>query len=93
MRTPAMRKHGTDRQLGASIAPRRNTRPVSSDSPVDFAQMAEHIAQQRNEARHAEIARRAYFRAEQRGFAPGHEIEDWLEAERQIGAADCDGSA
>lgn len=26
----------------------------------------------------------AYFRAEHRGFAPGRELEDWLEAEREI---------
>lgn len=30
------------------------------------------------------IATAAYFRAEQRSFAPGHDLEDWLEAERQI---------
>jgi|SRR5579871_1162162 len=28
----------------------------------------------------------AYKRAEQRGFAPGHETEDWLEAEREVDA-------
>ena len=32
------------------------------------------------------IAERAYFRAEKRGFAPGHELEDWLAAEREIAA-------
>ncbi len=26
----------------------------------------------------------AYFRAERRGFAPGGELDDWLEAEREI---------
>jgi DUF2934 family protein len=26
----------------------------------------------------------AYFRAERRGFTPGHEIEDWLAAESEI---------
>ena len=26
----------------------------------------------------------AYFCAERRGFTPGHEIEDWLQAERGI---------
>jgi hypothetical protein len=30
------------------------------------------------------IAEAAYFRAERRGFAPGYEIEDWLEAEKEI---------
>ncbi len=33
---------------------------------------------------HTAIAEAAYFRAERRGFAPGHELEDWLAAEREI---------
>jgi hypothetical protein len=35
---------------------------------------------------HATIARRAYELAAQRGFSPGHEVEDWLQAEREIEA-------
>ncbi len=30
------------------------------------------------------IAERAYCKAEKRGFAPGHELDDWLEAEAEI---------
>ena len=30
------------------------------------------------------IAERAYFKAEKRGFATGHEIDDWLEAEQEL---------
>ncbi len=30
------------------------------------------------------IATRAYLRAEQRGFAAGHETEDWLQAEAEV---------
>ncbi|MFZ2406677.1 MAG: DUF2934 domain-containing protein [Methylobacter sp.] len=33
--------------------------------------------------RDARIAELAYFKAENRGFAPGHELEDWLEAEQE----------
>lgn len=33
------------------------------------------------------IATAAYFKAAQRGFAPGGEIEDWLAAEREFDAA------
>ena len=36
--------------------------------------------------RHRRIAEAAYFRAEQRGFPIGTELEDWLEAERAIDA-------
>lgn len=31
------------------------------------------------------IAVAAYFRAEQRGFAPGNEMSDWLDAEADLG--------
>jgi hypothetical protein len=31
-----------------------------------------------------EIARAAYFRAQNRGFAPGHEAQDWLEAQSTV---------
>jgi hypothetical protein len=34
--------------------------------------------------RHALIAEAAYYRAEQRRFEPGHELEDWLDAELDI---------
>jgi hypothetical protein len=30
------------------------------------------------------IAEAAYFRAEQRGFSPGCEVEDWLAAETEV---------
>lgn len=30
------------------------------------------------------IREAAYYLAEKRGFAPGHELEDWLEAEKQV---------
>jgi len=30
------------------------------------------------------IAQAAYFRAEKRGFVDGGELNDWLEAEREI---------
>jgi hypothetical protein len=36
------------------------------------------------------IAKAAYYRAEQRGFAPGHEMEDWLDAEREVAAAEAE---
>jgi hypothetical protein len=31
------------------------------------------------------IAEAAYLRAAERNFAPGHELEDWLAAEREVG--------
>jgi Protein of unknown function (DUF2934) len=35
---------------------------------------------------HAQIAARAYELAKRRGFASGSELEDWLQAEREIEA-------
>lgn len=29
------------------------------------------------------VAEMAYYKAEKRGFEPGHELEDWLEAEQE----------
>ena len=37
-----------------------------------------------SESREARIAEAAYWRAERRHFEPGHELEDWLHAEREI---------
>ena len=36
------------------------------------------------EQRHHRISERAYYRAEQRGFVPGADQEDWFEAEKEI---------
>jgi hypothetical protein len=36
-------------------------------------------------ARH--IREAAYFKAERRGFAPGHELEDWVAAEQEVDRA------
>lgn len=30
------------------------------------------------------IAEAAYYRAERRGFSPGHELDDWLQAEAEV---------
>ncbi|HTT05275.1 MAG TPA: DUF2934 domain-containing protein [Steroidobacteraceae bacterium] len=49
--------------------------PVSAAPPID------------PERRRALIAEAAYFRAERRGFAPGHEAEDWLAAEVEVDTA------
>ncbi|MDR3419433.1 MAG: DUF2934 domain-containing protein [Nevskia sp.] len=38
--------------------------------------------------REAMVATAAYLRAQKRGFAPGHELEDWLAAEAAIDGRD-----
>ena len=38
------------------------------------------------DVRRGMIAEGAYLRAERRGFAPGHEAQDWLDAEAEVDA-------
>ena len=39
-------------------------------------------------SREARIERLAYLIAESRGFEPGHELDDWLAAERRVDAGE-----
>ncbi len=47
-----------------------------------YSRMAQAMLER--EVRHEMIAKAAYFRAERRGFEPGHDVEDWLAAETEI---------
>ncbi len=40
-----------------------------------------------NEERWNLVTKAAYFRAEKRAFSPGHDLSDWIEAEREVDAA------
>jgi len=40
-----------------------------------------------NRSRYEAIQQAAYQRAEKRGFEPGHEMDDWLEAEKEYEAS------
>ena len=46
-----------------------------------------------SERRRQMVAAAAYFRAERRGFDPGHELEDWVAAEAAVDAQLQDGLA
>lgn len=61
----------------AASAPRTNI----SSQPDGAAVGALAIPAQTRESM---IREAAYFRAEQRGFAPGAELEDWFAAEREV---------
>ena len=62
--------------------------PMSEPArPGIIAEMASQIATHRPvdaKAKQAMIAEAAYYRAEKRGFAPGHDLDDWLAAEALI---------
>jgi len=61
-----------------------NIRRTGATSIVDPAAAGLLSAGVTDEERRQLIAEAAYFKAEQRSFAPGYEIEDWLTAEREI---------
>jgi hypothetical protein len=63
------------------------SKPDFADRPTPIFAGTERIdalARQRQ----ARISVCAYFKAQRRGFAPGHALEDWLQAEREIDDAD-----
>ena len=55
----------------AKSAPKAARRPVE-DKPLS------------NEDLYNLIAETAYFKAKARGFAPGGEVQDWIEAEAEV---------
>ena len=65
--------------------------PDAGNAEAGFASRpAESVAQSRMidpDARQMMIAEAAYFLARRRGFAPGGELQDWLDAEAQIEAS------
>lgn len=80
-------------QNGASTKPTRKSKSTSkrSRSPTRVPE-AVRPAEQVNRLHLSTIDRRAmvetaaYYRAERRRFASGHELEDWLSAEAEIEA-------
>jgi hypothetical protein len=61
--------------------------PAASATPGIIAEMASLVATELPidpAAKWLMIAEAAYYCAEKRGFEPGHELEDWLEAEARI---------
>jgi len=72
---------GTGRSTYTIMATRqRGSRDSSKQSPPP-ATVPEDAQQPSREQRIAIIA---YLRAAERGFEPGHELDDWLAAEREI---------
>ena len=58
---------------------------MTEDPAVKFSDhFAVYIAPHVSENRELCISEAAYFRAEHRGFAPGHEFDDWLAAESEV---------
>jgi hypothetical protein len=61
--------------------------PVKNDESAPLASESSNLAPVSGEStlsREQRIAEIAYFRAEQRGFEPGDDIRDWLDAEAEV---------
>jgi len=72
------REKNPDTPAQKKRAPRRRAAvPAIAASPPKFVDPQQ---------RAALIARAAYFRAMDRGFAPGDELADWLAAEAEVDA-------
>jgi hypothetical protein len=78
-RPPDIPKRADPRRAQTAATGRPPTRSVPSVPAAPRAAVT-------REARRALIAQSAYLRAERRGFAPGHETEDWLAAELEVDA-------
>jgi hypothetical protein len=64
----------------------KSTPRARTHAPQSSTVASEAAALAGPEARHGIIAQAAYFRAQQRGFEPGRELEDWLTAEAEVDA-------
>jgi hypothetical protein len=62
-------------------------RPPKNPDHIEIVRMAAVEAASRAEERREMIATAAYFRAQKRGFEPGHELEDWFAAETEVARA------
>ena len=86
-RTIHLSQHKTERRGAKATQPAlisaaipatvSETPPIRKAQPDGATDMAP-------QERRAMIAQAAYFRAERRGFEPGHETEDWLAAEQEV---------
>ena len=71
---PAARPAASRAGSKASPAPQPDAPEVSTERRTDLT--AEELRRF--------IAEAAYFRAQKRGFAPGYELQDWVEAEAEV---------
>ena len=75
-------------QKATAVTPKPDTpKPESRAGAPRKASMSPSAASAANissEETRRQIAEAAYFRAKERGFAPGHELEDWIEAESEV---------
>ncbi len=62
--------------------PRRDAGPSAPRVQFDPLRFTKRVVTEVE--RQALVAEAAYYRAEHRDFAPGHEIDDWVAAEQEV---------
>ena len=72
--------------LHAKKSAEENTASIESLSPNALITHTDLSRTFDSNERHGLIERLAYQYAESRGFAPGHEVDDWLAAEAEVDA-------
>ena len=86
-KTPARRSRRTVTAAAAPAAPKKPQAKPKSAAAKPRAKARTDVATSLSPAERLRmIEMAAYFRAERRGFAPGHDFEDWLAAEAEISA-------
>lgn len=79
-------RKATPKPDAKAAAPRKTTaeeRSGALDSSSTAAGNSPKPEQSPEEMR-KQIEEAAYYRAKQRGFAPGYELEDWIQAESEV---------
>jgi hypothetical protein len=68
---------------GKAVAPRKTTAEERSPAMGTLISPGQSPEQSPDEVR-KQIEEAAYYRAKQRGFEPGRELDDWIEAESDV---------
>jgi hypothetical protein len=77
---PAKKDSGTDRRATERRAPPKAAPQAPRPSPFSGNARADLSPDELRKL----ISEAAYYRAKQRGFTPGHELEDWIQAEAEV---------
>lgn len=80
--TPSMICISMRQVMTASKSTQDASNSLSINAPVDADPFPEPSGSPAH--RHAMLAEAAFFIAQDRGFAPGHEHDDWIAAERRV---------
>ena len=90
-KSAAPRNNGAKAAAGSKPSPTASRRPerVAPDAPSrDVIQTGASSGNRRADMSPEDIYRliqeAAYYKAKARGFAPGHEVQDWIEAEAEV---------